>query len=72
MTVFRSLHVRKAMLRRELPVAVAYPAAVAMACATETPVLDLPTIVAREQKGRERRLAFRQSRNTGGTLSVKR
>ena len=72
MTVFRSLHVRKAMLRRELPVVVAYPAAVALACATETPVIDLPAVVAREQKGEERRLAFRQSRNTGGTLSVKR
>ena len=72
MTVFRSLHVRKAMLRRELPVTVAYPAAVALACATETPVLDLPAVVAREQKGEVRRLAFRQSRNTGGTLSVKR
>ena len=72
MVVFRSLHARKAMLRRELPVAAAYPAAVALACATETPVLDLPAVVAREQKGEERRLAFRQSRNTGGTLSVKR
>ncbi len=64
--VFRSLHVRKATLRRELPVAVA------LACATETPVLNLPAVVARERKGEERRLAFRQSRNTGGTLSVKR
>lgn len=72
MDVFRSLHVRKAMLRRELPVAVAYPAAVALACATGTPVLNLPAVVAREQKGEERRLTFRQSRNTGGTLSVKR
>ena len=71
MAVFRSLHVRKAMLRRELPVVVAYPAAVALACATKAPVLDLPAVVAREQKG-ERRLALRQSRNTGGTLSVKR
>ena len=71
MTVFRSLHVRKAMLRRELPVAVVYPAAVAVACAREMPILDLPAVVAREQKGEERRLAFRQSRNTGGTLSVK-
>ena len=72
MEVFRSLHVRKAMLRRELPITVAYPAAVALACATKTPVLDLPAVVAKEQKGEERRLGFRQSRNTGGTLSVKR
>ena len=72
MAEFRSLHVRKTMLRRELPVAVAYPAAVALACATETPVLNLPAVVSREQKGEERRLVFRQSRNTGGTLSVKR
>lgn len=71
MEIFRSLHVRKAMLRRELPIVVAYPAAVALACATETPVLDFPVVVAREQKGEERRLRLRQSRNTGGTLSVK-
>ena len=72
MNIFRNLHVRKAMLRRELPVTVAYPAAVALACATETPVLNLPAVVVEEQKGEERRLAFRQSRNIGGTLSVKR
>ena len=72
MDVFRSLHGRKAMLRRELPIAVAYPAAVARACATKTPVLDLPAAVAEEQKSEKRRLAFRQSRNTGGTLRVKR
>ncbi len=71
MAVFRSLHVRKVMLRRELPVAVAYPVAVALACATEMRVLDIPAVVAREQKGEERCLAFRQSRNTGGTLSVR-
>ena len=70
--VFRSLHVRKAMLRRELPITVAYPAAVALACATEKSVLDLPVAVVKEQKGGERRLGFRQSRYTGGTLSVKR
>ena len=72
MAVFRSLHVRKAMLRRELPVTVAYPTAIALACARKTPVLNLPALVAGEQKGEDRRLAFRQSRNTGGTLSVKR
>ena len=71
MTEFRNLHVRKVMLRRELPITVAYPTAVALACSTETSVLDLPAVVVREQKGEDRRLAFRQSRNTGGTLSVK-
>ncbi len=71
MTVFQSLHTRKGMLRRELPITVAYPAAVAVACATEMPVLDLPTVVKREQKGEERRLILRRSRNTGALLSVK-
>lgn len=72
MGVFRSLHARKAMLRRELPITIAYPAAIARACADQEPVLDLPAAIAAEQKGEERRLAFRQSRNTGGALSLKR
>ena len=70
--VFRTLHVRKAMLRREMPITVAYPAAVACACATREPVLNLPVAIEAEQKGDRRRLSFRQSRNTGGTLSLKR
>jgi hypothetical protein len=72
MEIFRSLHVRKAMLRREMPSTVAYPAAVARACAANEPVLDLPAAIAAEQKGEQRRLAFRHSRNTGGALSLKR
>lgn len=70
--VFRSLHVRKAMLRRELPITIAYPSAIASACARNEPVLDLPSAILAEQKGKQRRLALRQSRNTGGALSVKR
>lgn len=72
MDVFKSLHARKAMLRRELPITIAYPAAVACACAKEEPVLDLPAAISVEQKGEKRRLAFRQSRNTSGALSLKR
>ena len=71
MTIFRSLHVRKTMLRRELPITVAYPAAIACACATQKPVLDLPAAIKEEQEGEKRRLIFRQSRNTGGALSLK-
>lgn len=72
MTVFRGLHVRKVMLRREMPVTVAYPAAVACACAADEPVLDLPRAIAAEQKGDRRKLASRRSRNTGAALSLKR
>lgn len=72
MDVFRSLHVRKAMLRRELPVTIAYPVAVALACARFKSVLDFPTAISAEQKGEQRRLALRQSRNVGGALSIKR
>lgn len=72
MKIFRTLHVRKAMLRREVSITVAYPAAVARACATGEPILDLPTAITTEQRGDKRRIAFRQSRNTGGALSVKR
>ena len=69
---FQSLHTRKAMLRREIPITVVYPVAIAYACATREPVLDLPAAIEAEQKGEKRRLAFRQSRNTGGALSLKR
>ena len=71
MGVFRNLHVRKTLLRRELPITVAYPAAVACACATQARVIDLPTAISAEQKGEKRRLALRRSRNTGGALSLK-
>jgi len=70
--VFRSLHVRKAMLRRELPITIAYPSAIALACARGKPVLDLPSAIMAEQKGEKRRLALRSSRHTGGALSIKR
>ena len=69
---FRSLHVRKAMLRREMPITVVYPVAIAYACATREPVLDLPAAIEAEQRSERRRLAFRQSRHTGGALSLKR
>ena len=70
--VYRSLHARKLMLRRELPVTVAYPAAVALAVARGEPVINLPRHFQVEQRGERRRIAFRQSRHTGGALSVKR
>lgn len=72
MDVFRSLHVRKAMLRRELPLTIAYPLAIALSCARGEAVLDLPSAILAEQKGEHRRLALRQSRHTGGALSIKR
>lgn len=72
MDVFRSLHVRKAMLRRELPITVAYPSAIAIACARGEAALDFPAAILAEQKGEQRRVAFRQSRHTGGALSIKR
>lgn len=70
--VFRTLHVRKAMLRRELPITVAYPVAVACACAERTGVIDLPAAIAREQTGERRRVALRRSRVSGGALRVRR
>ena len=69
--VFRTLHVRKAMLRREVPVLVAFPAVIACAAGTRTPVLNLPDAIEAEQRGEQRRIAFRQSRNTGGALTVR-
>ena len=71
MDVFRRLHVRKAMLRRELPVLVVFPAVIACATATRTPVLNLPGAIKAEQTGEQRRIAFRRSRNIGGALTVR-
>jgi len=71
MDIFRTLHVRKAMLRRELPVLVAFPAVVACAAATRSSVLNLPAAIEAEQRGEQRRIAFRRSRNTGGALTVR-
>lgn len=70
--VYRSLHTRKSVLRRELATAIAYPAYVARAVAKKEPVIDMPRAAAAEQKGEQRRITFRRSRNTGGALSVKR
>lgn len=72
MDSYRSLHVRKALLRRELPIIVAFPVLVAVACAKGEPSIDLPAAIAAEQSGDQRRLALRRSRNIGGALSIKR
>jgi len=72
MQVYRSLHTRKSMLRRELAITIAYPAIVAIACAKDKDVIDVPKVIDTERKADKRRIAFRRSRNTGGALSVKR
>ena len=69
--VYQSLHVRKGMLRRELPILVAYPVAVACASATRASVLNMPLAIAAEQSGNHRRIALRRSRNMGGAFTVK-
>lgn len=71
-SVFRSLHARKSMLRRELPITIAYPVLVALALAMQRPVKNVPAALKVEQNGDRRRIAFRQSRNTGGALSLNR
>ena len=72
MQVYRSLHTRKSMLRREMPITVAYPSLIATACAKREAVIDVPRALDAERKGDKRRLSLRRSRNTGGALSVKR
>lgn len=72
MRIYRSLHVRKSMLRREMAITVAFPAIVAIACAKREPIIDVPATLDFEQKGGQRRIVFRRSRNTGGALSVRR
>ena len=70
--VFRSLHTRKSMLRRELPITVAYPVLVALAVARQKSLKNVPAALKAEQNGDQRRIAFRHSRNTGGALSFNR
>lgn len=71
LNVYRSLHTRKAMLRRELPLTIAYPAAAALAYANGTNLIDFPAALKSEQHSDVRRVSIRRSRNTGGALSVK-
>ena len=71
MKIYRSLHTRKSMLRRELAISVAYPASVAIAGARKDPVIDMPAALRAEQEGDQRRITFRRSRNIGGAFSVK-
>lgn len=72
MKIYRSLHTRKSVLRRELAITAAYPAYIASAVARKDPVIDLPEALTTEQKGERRRVNFRRSRNTGGTLNMRR
>ena len=71
MRVFRNLHTRKLLLRRELPATIAYPAVVALAAARGELIIDLPSALSIEQKSEERRIAVRQSRVTGIAMSLK-
>lgn len=68
---YRGLHVRKALLRREMAITVVYPALVATACAGKHTLKDIPRALELEQKGEKRRVNLRRSRNTGGAISVK-
>ena len=70
--IYRSLHTRKSVLRRELAITAAYPAYVASAVGRKEPLIDVPVALAAEQNGEQRRVNFRRSRNTGGTLNMKR
>ena len=72
MSVFRGLHVRKSMLRRELPITVAYPAMIAVAVGRGEPAIDLPKALESEQKSGQRRVAVRKSKYTGYALWVRR
>lgn len=71
MKIFQSLHMRKFMLRREIAITIAYPVIIALACARGDNIIDFPKALAAEQKGEKRRVALRCSRNTGGTIRVK-
>ena len=68
--VFRTLNMRKAMLRNEIPVTVAYLAIVATAYAKGKWVMDVPSLIEEEQRSLEPRLSLRRSRLTGAAISM--
>lgn len=71
MKVYRGLNSRKALLRQELPVTIAFPAICALAIGRCEPVLDVPHLLERERMSRERRVAVRPSRYSGQSLSLR-
>ena len=71
MQVYRGLNSRKALLRQEMPVTIAFPAICALAIGRCEPVLDVPHFLERERMGRERRVAVRPSRYSGQSLSLR-
>ena len=71
MRVYRGLNSRKALLRQEMPVTIAFPAICALAIGRREPVLDVPEFLGRERMGRERRIAVRSSRYSGQSLSLR-
>ena len=71
MRVYRRLNSRKALLRQEMPVTIAFPAICALAIGRHKPVLDVPRFLGRERMGRERRVAVRPSRYSGQSLSLR-
>ena len=71
MRVYRGLNARKALLRQEMPVTIAFPALCALAIGRRAPVVDVPEFLERERMGRERRIAVRPSRYSGHSLSLR-
>lgn len=71
MRVYRGLNSRKALLRQEMPVTIAFPAICAVAIGRREAVLDLPHFLGRERMARERRIAVRPSRYSGQSLSIR-
>ena len=71
MRVYRGLNSRKALLRHEMPVTIAFPAICALAIGRCASVLNLPHFLERERMGRERRVTVRPSRYSGQSLSLR-
>ena len=71
MQVYRSLNSRKALLRQEMPVTIAYPAICALAIGRGEAVLDVPHLLGCERMAKERRVAVRSSRYSGQSLSLR-
>lgn len=66
--LYRRYQVRKVMLRRELPLTVAYPVFVARSLCDSIPLVDAPKSIECEQDSRNSRISLRNSRSSSGAL----
>ena len=68
---YRSLNPRRSMLRRELPIQVAFSVAVAVSYAQEDTTVPIPDVIKAEAKQPKAQVQFRPTGSVGGALVVR-